>query len=212
MLTAIEFIAVEAVIVREDRLLRRLGIESGGEQCFESLNSLFVFLVLFFELLYDFGQLNNDVRLLRDLQIPWISLICCGVRHHARVTNLAILRNPNLKWGATILALVRPARKSAKFAVKMITPAGLSSQRSRLRSMQTEAVEWITRGQYVYGTRITISDFTLGEATFGSLQIKNSFPKNCDRIPPAQLTLNGPDRASSGNNSRRPLSSLSVSP
>ena len=76
--TAIEFIAFEAVILREDRLLRRLGIESGCEQCFESLDFLFEFLVLFFELLYDFGQLNNDVRLLRDLQIPCIGFCCCG--------------------------------------------------------------------------------------------------------------------------------------
>ncbi len=73
MLTAIEFIAVEAVIIREDRLLRRLGIEQGCErgceqgfeQCFELLDFLGELLVLFFELLNDFRQLSNSFRLLR---------------------------------------------------------------------------------------------------------------------------------------------------
>jgi hypothetical protein len=84
-LTAVELIAFEAVILREDGLLRTLGIESGCEQCFESgceqcfesLDFLCEFLVLFLELFYDFGQLNNDVRLLRDFQIPCIDF-CCG--------------------------------------------------------------------------------------------------------------------------------------
>jgi hypothetical protein len=39
-LTAVELIAFEAVILREDGLLRTLGIESGCEQCFESLDFL----------------------------------------------------------------------------------------------------------------------------------------------------------------------------
>ena len=96
-----EFVAIKAVILREDRLLRRFGIDFCCQQCFQSFDSLFELLVLFFQLLIFFGQLGNRMSLLSDLQIPWISFSCCGVRHDARVTNLSILRNPNRKWAAT---------------------------------------------------------------------------------------------------------------
>jgi len=86
-----EFVTIEAVILGKDRLLRRLGIDFGCQQCFQPLDSLCKFLVLFFQLLNNFGLLSNHFRLLRDLQIPWIGFSCCGVRHDARVTNLSIL-------------------------------------------------------------------------------------------------------------------------
>ena len=100
-----EFVAIKAVILREDRLLRRFGIDFCCQQCFQSFDSLFELLVLFFQLLIFFGQLGNRMSLLSDLQIPWISFSCCGVRHDARVTNLSILRNPNRKWAATLAGL-----------------------------------------------------------------------------------------------------------
>ena len=105
-----EFVAIETVVLREDGLLRRLGIELGGQQGFQSLDSLLELLVFFSELLVFLGQLSKKSRLLSDLQIPWIDLLWGSVRHDERVTNLSILRNPNRKWAATPLAVQYPAK------------------------------------------------------------------------------------------------------
>ena len=112
-----QFVAFETVIFREDRLFRRLGVELGCQQGFQSLDSLlelFVFFselpILFSELLVFLGDLSNEFRqlgdpicLLSDRQIPQIDLWWYNVRHNERITNPSILRILNRKWAATVI-------------------------------------------------------------------------------------------------------------
>jgi hypothetical protein len=82
----------EAVILGEDRLLGRLGIDFGRQQCFQSLDSLFEFLDRFFQQLIFFGERSNGFRLLSDLQIPWIGRSCCGVNAAALFSQSPIVQ------------------------------------------------------------------------------------------------------------------------
>ena len=71
---AAKFVAIETVILSEDGLLRRFGIDLGCQQGFQSLDSLLELLVLFAELLVLLSQLSEESFQLSNLQSLRIDL------------------------------------------------------------------------------------------------------------------------------------------